>query len=156
MNASNLYYKSLQRVQEELENKSFSKPVFVTISEDDSVIKAEEIVSIFSNNFKNPNSQLLWFGKKNSSTITESLLYHLIFQKNILVIFSHLSVLFKKNHFFYGKNGSYRMFKNGQDKIYNEKEDELWYLVWGLKEEGKYFARLTWNPYFDKTIKTYE
>ena len=64
MNASNLYYKSLQRVQEELENKSFSKPVFVTISEDDSVIKAEEIVSIFSNNFKNPNSQLLWFGKK--------------------------------------------------------------------------------------------
>jgi esterase/lipase len=59
MNASNLYYKSLQKVQEELENKSFSKPVFVTISEDDSVIKAEEIVSIFSNNFKNPNSQLL-------------------------------------------------------------------------------------------------
>jgi hypothetical protein len=87
MNASNLYYKSLQKVQEELENKSFSKPVFVTISEDDSVIKAEEIVSIFLNNFKNPNSQLLWFGKKIVRMTTELLLYHLIFQKNILVIF---------------------------------------------------------------------
>jgi hypothetical protein len=45
------------------------------------------------------------------------------------------------------------MFRNGQDKIYNEKEDELWYSAWGLKEEGKYFARLTWNPYFEKTMK---
>ena len=153
MNASNLYYKSLQKVQEELENKSFSKPVFVTISEDDSVIKAEEIVSIFSNNFKNPNSQLLWFGKKNSSNDNRITSLSSYLPEEHIGNFSHLSVLFKKNHFFYGRNGSYRMFKNGQDKIYNEKEDELWYSAWGLKEEGKYFARLTWNPYFDKTIK---
>ena len=153
MNASNLYYKSLQKVQEELENKSFSKPVFVTISEDDSVIKAEEIVSIFSNNFKNPNSQLLWFGKKNSSNDNRITSLSSYLPEEHIGNFSHLSVLFKKNHFFYGRNGSYSMFKNGQDKIYNEKEDELWYSAWGLKEEGKYFARLTWNPYFDKTIK---
>ena len=44
------------------------------------------------------------------------------------------------------------MFRNGQDKIYNSQEDELWYSAWGLLEEGKYFARLTWNPYFKKTI----
>ena len=44
------------------------------------------------------------------------------------------------------------MFRNGQEKEFNPLVDVLWYSAWGLKEEGKYFARLTWNPYFDETI----
>ena len=45
------------------------------------------------------------------------------------------------------------MFRNGQDKTYNSQNDELWYSAWGLHEEGKYFARLTWNPYFKKNMR---
>ena len=62
LNASYLYYQSLKDVASKLENKKFSKPVFVTISQDDSVIKSNDIVSIFSNNFTHPKSRLLWFG----------------------------------------------------------------------------------------------
>ena len=153
MNASNLYYQTLKRVEEGFDTKSFSKPVFITISEDDSVITSKDIVSIFTKNFINPKSQLVWFGKEKSfkdGRIT-SLPSYLPNQK--IANFSHLSVLFKKDNFFYGKNSEYKMFRNGQDKTYNSQNDELWYSAWGLQEEGKYFARLTWNPYFKKNIK---
>ena len=152
MNASNLYYKSLQKVEEAFDSKSFSKPVFITISQDDSVIASEDIVSFFTNKFKNPKSQLIWYGKdKNFSDNRITYLPSYIPSENI-GNFSHLSVLFKKDNFFYGKNSPFKMFRNGQDKIYNSQKDELWYSAWGLLEEGKYFARLTWNPYFNKTI----
>ena len=153
MNASNLYYQSLKKVEEGFDNKSFSKPVFITISEDDSVIEAKEIVSIFTNKFKNPKSHLLWFGRENSFKDRKITQLPSYLPNQNIANFSHLSVLFKKDHFFYGINSEFKMFRNGQDKIYNSNEDELWYSAWGLKEEGKYFARLTWNPYFKKTIE---
>tara|TARA_B100001063_G_scaffold56723_1_gene50744 strand:+ start:7104 stop:8267 length:1164 start_codon:yes stop_codon:yes gene_type:complete len=153
MNASNLYYQSLKKVEEGFDNKNFSKPVFITISEDDSVIESKEIVSIFTSKFKNSKSHLLWFGRENN--FKDKRIIHLpsYLPNQNIANFSHLSVLFKKNHFFYGINNEFKMFRNGQDKIYNSSKDELWYSAWGLKEEGKYFARLTWNPYFEKTIE---
>ena len=153
MNASNLYYKSLKQVEEKLESKNFSKPVFVTISQDDSVIEAEKIVSIFSNSFKNPKSKLLWFGKRSTSKDSRVISLPSYIPKDNISNFSHLSVLFNKNHFFYGENGCFTMYRNGQDKIFNPLEDELWFSAWGLQEDGKYFARLTWNPYFKKTVQ---
>ncbi len=153
MNASNLYYQTLKRVEEGFEKKSFSKPVFITISEDDSVITSKDIVSIFTKNFKNPKSQLVWFGKENGFKDSRITYLPSYIPNQKIANFSHLSVLFKKDNFFYGKNSEYKMFRNGQDKIYNSQNDELWYSAWGLQEEGKYFARLTWNPYFKKNIK---
>ena len=152
LNASYLYYQSLKDVVSKLENKKFSKPVFITISQDDSVIKSNDIVSIFSNNFIHPKSRLLWFGNdvKTKDDRIISLNSYLPNQK--IANFSHLSVLFNENNFFYGKESYYRMFRNGQEKEFNPLVDVLWYSAWGLKEEGKYFARLTWNPYFDETI----
>ena len=153
MNASNLYYQTLKRVEEGFDNKSFSKPVFITISEDDSVITSKDIVSIFTKNFKNPKSQLVWFGKENGFKDSRITYLPSYIPNQKIANFSHLSVLFKKDNFFYGKNSEYKMFRNGQDKTYNSQNDELWYSAWGLQEEGKYFARLTWNPYFKKNIK---
>ena len=152
MNASYLYYQSLKSVQDNLKEKSFTKPVFVTISEDDSVINSKEIVSIFSKSFQNPNSRLLWFGEKSTSKDKRVISLLSFLPKYNIANFSHLSVLFKKEHFFYGEDGSFTMFKNGQDKIFNEQKDELWYSAWGLQKKGKYFARLTWNPYFKETM----
>ena len=153
MNASNLYYQTLKRVEEGFDNKSFSKPVFITISEDDSVIISKDIVSIFTKNFKNPKSQLIWFGKENSFKDSRITYLPSYIPNQKIANFSHLSVLFKKDNFFYGKNSEYKMFRNGQDKTYNSQNEELWYSAWGLQEEGKYFARLTWNPYFKRNIK---
>ena len=153
MNASNLYYQTLKRVEEGFDNKSFSKPVFITISEDDSVITSKDIVSIFTKNFKNPKSQLIWFGKENSFKDSRITYLPSYIPNQKIGNFSHLSVLFKKDNFFYGKNSEYKMFRNGQDKTYNSQNDELWYSAWGLHEEGKYFARLTWNPYFKKNMR---
>lgn len=152
MNASYLYYQSLKDVTSKLEDKNFSKPVFVTISQDDSVIKANEIVSIFSKNFTNPKSKLLWFGENNEVKDNRIISFPSYLPEEKIGNFSHLSVLFNENNFFYGKNSHYKMFRNGQEKEYNPTQDELWYSAWGLQGEGKYFARLTWNPYFNKTI----
>ena len=152
MNASNLYYQSLKNVQEELENKKFSKPVFVTISEDDSVIIGKKIVSIFTKNFTHSKSSLLWFGKKSTSKDKRVVSLSSYLPKQNIANFSHLSVLFKVDNPIYGEKGSYKMYNNGQDKIYNRDKDELWYSAWGLKKENIYFARLTWNPYFKETM----
>jgi len=153
MNASNLYYQTLKKVEEAFDSKSFSKPVFITISQDDSVINSKDIVSIFTNKFKNPKSQLLWFGEEESFSDNRITYLPSYIPSENIGNFSHLSVLFKKDNFFYGKNSQFKMYRNGQDKIYNSQEDQLWYSAWGLQEEGKYFARLTWNPYFKKTIR---
>ena len=153
MNASYLYYQSLKKVEEAFDTKTFSKPVFITISEDDSVIKSKDIVSIFTNKFKNPKSQLFWFGKENSFNDSRITYLPSYIPSQNIANFSHLSVLFEKDHFFYGINSEFKMFRNGQEKTYNSLEDQLWYSAWGLKEQGKYFARLTWNPYFKKTME---
>ena len=152
LNASYLYYQSLKDVSLKLKDGKFSKPVFVTISQDDSVIKSNDIVSIFSNNFTHPKSRLLWFGSDNKTKDNRIISLNSYLPNQRIANFSHLSVLFNENNFFYGKESYYRMFRNGQEKEFNPLVDELWYSAWGLKEEGKYFARLTWNPYFNETI----
>lgn len=152
LNASYLYYQSLKDVSSKLKDGKFSKPVFVTISQDDSVIKSNDIVSIFSNNFTHPKSRLLWFGSDNKTKDNRIISLNSYLPNQRIANFSHLSVLFNENNFFYGKESYYRMFRNGQEKEFNPLVDELWYSAWGLKEEGKYFARLTWNPYFNETI----
>ncbi|GAL11562.1 hypothetical protein JCM19233_2552 [Vibrio astriarenae] len=31
---------------------------------------------------------------------------------------------------------------------YCEQGGEVWWSAWGYQEEGKVYARLTWNPYY--------
>lgn len=152
MNAANLYYQSLKEVQGKLEEKKFTKPVIMTISENDSVIEPERILNYFSTAFINKRSRLIWFGQKTEFKDSRVTCLPSFLPKYQIGNFSHLAVLFKEENPIYGKNGNYKMLHNGQDKEYDNKEP-LWYSAWGHKEEGKYFARLTWNPYFKEVME---
>ena len=64
-----------------------------------------------------------------------------------------MNVLFSSGHDFYGENGSHIMWDNGQRDIRKPTErSELWFSAWGYNEEGRYHARLTWNPDFDELL----
>lgn len=148
MNAAKLYYHSVKKVQAKLANKKFKKPVLVTISENDSVINAEEIVAIFSKYFTHPSSQLIWYGTPLSSKDNRIVSMPSFLPQYSIGNFSHLATLFKEDNPIYGRYSTFKMLRNGQKKTFDENNDTLWYSAWGLKKEGIYFARLTWNPYF--------
>ena len=68
---------------------------------------------------------------------------------------SHMSPLFSPDNAFYGEESHFRICDNGQSA---EKEarcmngETVWFGPWGMKEDDKIFARLTYNPYFDKLV----
>lgn len=52
----------------------------------------------------------------------------------------------------YGVNGRQRICWNGQSSADMQKclnGEPVWYSDWGHREQGKAFARLTFNPYFE-------
>ena len=72
---------------------------------------------------------------------------------------SHMSVLFSAANPLYGVGGTQRICDNGQGSSKTkrcEAGEEVWYGPWGLTEEGKVFARLTYNPYFDTMMGAIE
>ena len=152
MNGASLYFRSLEQVQGLLEEKTFDKPVLVTISQDDSVIEAGAIPPLFTRAFTHPQSRLIWFGEPYRSEDPRILSLPSYLPDQRIGSFSHLCVLFSPDHPYYGKDGSYRIYQNGQDREFDGKNDELWFSAWGLKQESKYFARLTWNPHYAETL----
>ncbi|MCG8490328.1 MAG: alpha/beta fold hydrolase [Sneathiellales bacterium] len=152
MNAAALYYESMEQVRELLKSHAFDKPVLMTISQDDSVIIAEAIPPIFTKHFTHPESRLIWFGEDYQSTDKRIISMPSYLPDQQIANFSHLSVLFSPDNPIYGKYSDYRMHDNGQDKLFYGKDRDLWFSAWGFKKKGLYFARLTWNPYFNETV----
>lgn len=157
MNAASLYYETTKDVQELLEKNVLKIPIFISLSQNDSVIDKNYILETFKNKFTNKKSILMWYG--DNKAINDSRIIVLkkkIEDENISNI-SHMSALFSKNNLHYGKNGTYKMINNGQDLLYKdfkEKKEDIWYSAYGYKEENKYHARLTWNPYFAEMINS--
>ena len=159
MNGAALYYLSAKKVQNELSSQQWDKPALITISEDDSVISAEDVISLFNTRFTHPDSRLIWFG--NTPAVKDQRVITLAksqSDKNISNI-AHMSVLFSPDNPYYGRVGSYRMCNNGQTEAAEVKcplTTDIWYSAWGYQEPDKIHARLTWNPYFSQTIQTLE
>lgn len=157
MNGAALYYQSSKAVRDELSRKTWSKPALITISENDSVISPEGILSLFNTRFTHPNSRLIWYGNRLNVNDSRLIVMNQQLPEERVSNFAHMSVLFSPSHPYYGKAGSYRMCNNGQTPENEEKcstASNIWYSAWGYQEAGKNHARLTWNPYYPELEKT--
>lgn len=67
-----------------------------------------------------------------------------------------MGLLFSPNNPEYGENGAVRICSNGQteeQELACEEGADVWFSAYGVKEEGKIFARLTYNPYFEQSME---
>ena len=151
------YYHSSADVMLRLNKDSYDKPVFMGISQDDSVVDAERILSLFSSHFTHPASRLIWYGEPPKSDDNRVSHYSGYVPEFKVSNFSHMGLLFSPQNPYYGPEGSQRICENGQNNPeYWQclKNGEIWYSAWGLQLPGKAHARLTFNPWFGQMIDT--
>jgi esterase/lipase len=150
------FYHTSAELLDLLEERQYSKPVFMVVSEADSVLDVRHIVELFSSRFNHPSSRLIWFG--NNLHSQDSRIQSLPAQVPQMRVsnFSHMGVLFDANNPYYGIKGTQRICGNGQtDWAWRNciSGEDVWYSAWGYQEEAKAHARLTFNPWFDDMIE---
>lgn len=148
------FYRSSRAAQQLLRERTYDKPVFMAVTEHDSVIDTDYLLDVFQHRFTHPDSRLVWYGG-----VPPSLTDHarvLVRADKVpdekISQFSHMALLFSPSNPLYGANGSVRICLNGFDgnaRRACEKGAPVWYSDWGYREEGKIHARLTFNPYYD-------
>ncbi|GEA50807.1 lipoprotein [Vibrio inusitatus NBRC 102082] len=155
MAAAASYYETTKRVQEKLSSiKNYNKPVFMLISEGDTVVDKSFAVDQFANRFSHPNSQLVWLGS-NPPLKERTVAYDMQLPALRISEGSHMGGLFSPENPEYGVNGKNRLCNNGQEQKLEAKclgGAEVWYSSYGYVEAGKIHARLTYNPYFDESL----
>lgn len=155
LNAFAQYYWSSYAVQKSLKAKPFDRPAFLAVTQDDSVVDVGEVVSLFENRFTNANSKFIWFGNTLETQDKRVVKLNSYLPERKISNFSHMSLLYREQNPYYGINGQYRMCRNSTAEIDYEtcvNTKHTWYSAWGYKEEGKVFARLTYNPYFNEML----
>jgi esterase/lipase len=150
MNGASVYYETSEVVREDLQDKNFDKPVFIMMSEGDSVIDTSFIQQVFTESMPNPNNVLIWQGE---TTLEDSraIQYSMKIPEQRISNGSHMGLLFSPNNPYYGINGSKKICSNGQVEDFEAQcnaASEVWYSAWGYREKDKNHARLTYNPYF--------
>ena len=150
------YYYTSKAVQGALDNKSFSKPTFMVLSEADSVVDVLAVAKYFKHKFIHKDSRLIWFGNKPEIDDERIIVYP---EKEVayqVSNYSHMGVLFKPDNHYFGYPGGFRICDNGQtDEAYRKcyKKGGIWYSAWGYQEPNKAHARLTFNPKFDDMMQ---
>ncbi len=155
MSAAAVYYQTSVEVRKQLESSQYKKPVFMLMSEGDKVISTQYAIDVFSHKMVNPNSHIVWLGEgdlleKRSTRFSMRLPEYRISNG------SHMGLLFSPQNPYYGASGTYTICSNGQgDESQNKcsNGEPVWYSAWGYTEEGKVHARLTYNPYFNQSMK---
>ncbi|WP_299772527.1 alpha/beta fold hydrolase [uncultured Pseudoteredinibacter sp.] len=151
LDAAESYYNSSLAVMDYLDSSNYSKPVFMALSQNDSVIDVDYAKSVFLKRFENSNNHLFYQSRGcNESDIS-------CFDMNLpelrISSGSHMGLLFNKDNFYYGQGGEMTICNNGQaaeiEKACNQGES-MWYGSWGYQLDGVGHARLTWNPYFQE------
>ena len=147
------YYRSSITAQKFLE-VPYEKPVFMVVSEHDSVLDTEYLLEIFNTRFTNPDSRLIWYGML-PDTVTDKtriLIRSDSVPEERISQFSHMGILFSPDNPLYGRNGTLRICLNSmsseQTVLCESDPESVWFSAWGYEEEGKVHARLTYNPYF--------
>lgn len=156
MNGAALYYESAELARDKIKQAPYDKPVLMTLSEQDSVVNNQAVLSYFKERFTHPDKQLVWFGEQdfNHEKVKR---FSMDLPTQRIRSGSHMSVLYVPDNPLYGENGSIRICNNGQTE---DKETacnegaETWFSAFDHTESDKIFARLTWNPYFQQTIDT--
>lgn len=152
------YQKSVDAVQASLQQQPVIVPALLVVPEGDSVVDVNTVAKLYTAYFRHPTSQLLWLGEEEDAPADSQVLSMQIPAQRIGAA-SHMSVLFSAANPLYGGGGTQRICDNGQGSSKTkrcETGEEVWYGPWGLTEEGKVFARLTYNPYFDTMMGAIE
>jgi esterase/lipase len=147
------FYRSALLAQDRIKERPYDKPVFVAITQHDSVLDTAYVLDTFNARFSHPNSRLIWYGDQQATAARSPriLVRNDYLPEFRIAQFSHMGLLFSPANPLYGKAGSQRICWNGQETADMQKclsGEEVWYSDWGHREPGKVFARLTFNPYF--------
>ena len=155
MHGAAVYYDTVKVVQQDLEGKKYTKPVFMIASEGDHVIDTTFATSVFKTQFTNVKNHLVWQGE-NTFPANNATTFSMNRPELKIVDGSHMGLLFSPNNPEYGENGAVRICSNGQteeQELACEEGADVWFSAYGVKEEGKIFARLTYNPYFEQSME---
>jgi esterase/lipase len=155
-NAFAQYYYTSREVQDQLQKQVFSKPIFMVLSEADSVVDVLAVAHYFNQNFTHKNSRLVWFGNKPKLDDDRIIAYSAKSSEYQVSNYSHMGILFKPENAYFGYPSGYRICDNGQtDAAFSKcyKKGDVWYSAWGYKEPDKAHARLTFNPKFDDMMQ---
>ena len=155
MNGASVYYQTSEVVRDDLETGTYDKPVFIMMSEGDSVIDTEYVRNTFTHSMLNKNNMLIWQGE---SALEEprSKTFSMTLPEQRISNGSHMGLLFSPENPYYGVDGTEVICSNGQgSNLENEclAGSEVWYSSWGYTEQGKNHARLTYNPYFNESMQ---
>lgn len=148
------FYRSALLAQKHLKQAPYDKPVFVAITQHDSVLDTAFVLDTFNTRFNHPDSRLIWYGD-NPATAAKTprvLVRNDFLPEYRIAQFSHMGLMFSPDDPLYGKDGNQRICWNGQETEAMRKcldGEPVWYSDWGHREPGKVFARLTYNPYFE-------
>lgn len=147
------FYRSALLAQSDLNQGAYTKPVFIAITQHDSVLDTHYVLQQFNRRFTHPASRLVWYGASPApvDALPRVLARSDYFPAQRIAQFSHMGLLFSPDNPLYGSHGSQRICWNGQDAADMQKclkGEPVWYSDYGLREPGKVFSRLTFNPYF--------
>lgn len=148
------FYRSSRAAQELLRLRPYEKPVFMVVSQHDSVLDTNYLLDVFQRRFIHPASRMVWYGEPPAGlTDTSRVMVRADRLPELRISqFSHMGVLFSPSNPLYGAEGSLRFCWNGQDEQAMQACQQgtpVWYSDWGYREDDKVHARLTFNPYFD-------
>lgn len=134
-------------------NKKITVPTLIVISEADSIINSQATTEFFADKFVNPNNHLIWYGDQQNLLIKKrTQAYPMKLDSLHISTASHMSPLFSPSNSYYGKKAEKLICTNSLDEEQTQsckQGENVWFSAWGYQEEGKAYARLTWNPYFD-------
>lgn len=145
------YQNSVEALADAFDEQALSLPVFMVVAEQDSVVDVQRVAEYFDTGFNTSIKSMMWLGEaapdmKNIEGYTMQLPEYRIGAS------SHMAVLFSPGNVLYGTKGKLRICDNGQSEEKTracENGEPVWFGPWGLTEEGKVYARLTYNPYYD-------
>ncbi|MEL0659707.1 alpha/beta fold hydrolase [Psychromonas arctica] len=155
MHGAAVYYDTVKTVQADLEHITYNKPVFMMMSEGDSVIDTVFPINVFQKQFINENNQLIWLGE-DDLTIPNTTRFSMKRPDLHIINGSHMGLLFSPDNVEYGAEGAIIICNNGQTKEQEEaceQGEDVWFSSYGWIEEGKTLARLTYNPYFQQSME---
>jgi len=148
------FYRSALMAQARLKQRTYDKPVFVAITQHDSVLDTAYVLDNFNQRFRHPASRLIWYGDSPApaAKTPRVLVRNDYLPQYRIARFSHMGLMFSPDNRLYGQDGTQRICWNGQETADMQKclnGEQVWYSDWGHREPGKVFARLTFNPYYD-------
>ncbi|MGF1776265.1 alpha/beta hydrolase [Vibrio nomapromontoriensis] len=156
MDGAALYYQSAVNVQAQLESDALNVPAILMLAESDELIDAKGVYDLFKTRFSSPESELIWYGDRGYSD-PRFVKFPMKLPEFYIQSGSHISVLYRPDNPLYGRAGLMRQCGDNQEgeiyKVDCPKMPTLTYAAWELFDNDTISARLSWNPYFEPTMK---